>query len=228
VEEGRTIHDNLTKAILFILPTNGGQAGVIIVTILAGLTLPITPVQILWVNMVTAVTLALALAFEPAEPRVMTRPPRDPAAPLLSPFLIWRILFVSALLVVGAIAIFHWELARGVSLESARVATINTLVAGQIFYLLSARVGTESSLTWASLRGNRLVPVVIAAISALQLLFTYAPPMEALFGTGPLDAPAWVRILGWGLIVFVAVELEKWAIRRFLSRRPKGGSSPAR
>jgi len=228
VEEGRTIHDNLTKAILFILPTNGGQAGVIIVAILAGLTLPITPVQILWVNMVTAVTLALALAFEPAEPRVMTRPPRDPAAPLLSPFLIWRILFVSALLVVGAIAIFHWELARGVSLESARVATINTLVAGQIFYLLSARVGTESSLTWAGLRGNRLVPVVIAAISALQLLFTYAPPMEALFGTGPLDAPAWVRILGWGLVVFVAVELEKWAIRRFLSRRPKGGSSPAR
>jgi magnesium-transporting ATPase (P-type) len=227
VEEGRTIHDNLTKAILFILPTNGGQAGVIIVAILAGLTLPITPVQILWVNMVTAVTLALALAFEPAEPRVMTRPPRDPAAPLLSPFLIWRILFVSALLVVGAIAIFHWELARGVSLESARVATINTLVAGQIFYLLSARVGSEPVLTWSGLMGNRLVPVVIGAIIALQLLFTYAPPMEALFGTGPLDGPAWVRILAWGLVVFVAVELEKWAIRRYRGR-PKGGSSTAR
>ncbi|MGE5153622.1 MAG: cation-transporting P-type ATPase [Bdellovibrio bacteriovorus] len=219
VEEGRTIHDNLTKAILFILPTNGGQAGVIILAILAGLTLPITPVQILWVNMVTAVTLALALAFEPAEPRVMTRPPRDPAAPLLSPFLIWRILFVSALLVAGSIAIFHWELERGVALESARVATINTLVAGQIFYLLSARVGTESSLTWDGLAGNRLVPLVIGAIVTLQLLFTYAPPMEALFGTGPLDGAAWVRILGWGLLVFLAVELEKWAIRRYRARR---------
>ncbi|TVQ93042.1 MAG: cation-transporting P-type ATPase [Chromatiaceae bacterium] len=227
VEEGRTIHDNLTKAILFILPTNGGQAGVIIAAILAGLVLPITPVQILWVNMVTAVTLALALAFEPAERGVMARPPRDPSAPLLSSFLLWRILLVSALLVVGAIGMFLWELERGMPLESARVATINTLVSGQIFYLLSTRAMVAPGFTLAGLTGNRLVPLVIGIIILLQLLFTYAPPMEALFGTGPIDLLAWGFILAIGLAVFVVVECEKWIIRRYRAHKAGPGRQEA-
>ena len=77
VEEGRRIYDNLRKSVVFLLPTNGAQSLVILVAVLFGLTLPLSPVQILWVNMVTAVTLSLALAYEPAEPDLMRRPPRD-------------------------------------------------------------------------------------------------------------------------------------------------------
>src|SRR5690606_11658226 len=139
VVEGRTVYDNLTKAILFLLPTSMAQAFTIVAAVMLGLTLPLTPVQVLWVNMVTAVTLALALAFEPTEPGVMERPPRKPGAAILSGFLIWRIGFVSALLLAGTFGHFLWLQVNGAGEELARTAAINTLVAGQIFYLFNRR-----------------------------------------------------------------------------------------
>src|SRR5512146_978916 len=138
-EEGRTVYDNLKKSIVFVLPTNGGEAMVIIVAILLGLTLPITPVQILWVNMVTAVTLSMALAFEPSEAGVMHRPPRSPAEPLLNRFLLWRILFVSCMMVIGSLGFFLWEQALGASIEVSRTVAVNALVMGEIFYLFNCR-----------------------------------------------------------------------------------------
>ncbi len=219
VEEGRTIYDNIRKAIVFILPTNGGQAGVLVVAIILGLQhLPITPVQILWVNMVTAVTLALALAFEPAERDIMTRPPRDPGEPLLNRFMLWRVVFVSVLLVAGSLGLFLWELDRGSSLEVARTATVNLLLMGEVFYLFNCRRLTAPVLSLDGLTGNHWVLVAIVLLLGLQLLFTYWPVMHALFQTAPLDVDAWGRILAFGLALLVIVELEKWILR---GRRPR-------
>lgn len=215
VEEGRAIYDNIRKAIVFILPTNGGQAAVLLVAIALGLAqLPITPAQILWVNMVTAVTLALALGFEPAEPDIMRRPPRRPDEPLLSPFMAWRVVFVSALMVAGGLSIFLWTQARGADLDTARTATVNLLLMGELFYLFNCRRLTASVLSWDGLTGNRTVLVAIAVLAVLQAGFTYLPVMQHLFRTAPLDAPTWALISLFGLAVFLVVELEKALIVR--------------
>ena len=218
VEEGRTVYDNLKKAILFILPTNGGQALVVMASILLGIglmdeaghfSLPITPPQILWINMVTAVTLALALAFEPPEKNVMQRPPRPVDESLVSGFLLWRISFVSLLLVVGALGHYLLILSHGASQSLASTAAINTLVMGQVFYLINSRFIEEPSWNLKGILGSRPVLVSIAVLAVLQFSFTYLPFMQFLFQTEPLGLDAWARILAFGLAVFVAVELEK-------------------
>ncbi|WP_024326260.1 cation-transporting P-type ATPase [Thioalkalivibrio sp. AKL19] len=213
VEEGRTVYDNLKKAILFLLPTNGGQAFTIVAAILLGLTLPLTPVQVLWVNMVTAVTLALALAFEPTEPGVMQRPPRPPRTPLLSGFLIWRVGFVSALLVAGTFGHFLWLEQQGVTDEFARTVAINTLVMGQLFFLFNSRYILEPSCNREGLFGSRPVLIAVGALILLQGLFTYAPPLQFLFGTTAIGPEEWARILMFGIVLFIVVELEKAFLR---------------
>lgn len=214
VEEGRAVYDNIRKAIIFILPTNGGEAGMLLIAILLGLTLPITPVQILWVNMVTAITLSLAISFEVPESDVMARPPRDPREPLLTPFLIWRIVFVTVLLVGGGIGLFLWELSRNVSLEVARTIAVNSLVIGEIVYLFNVRRFSAPALSWDGLFGNRHVLLAVSVLLTLQMAFTYVPTMQFLFGTAGLDGAAWLRVAGFGLIVFVLVEIEKWLLHR--------------
>jgi cation diffusion facilitator family transporter len=221
VEEGRTIHDNLKKAIMFILPTSLGQAGAIMVGILAGLTLPITPLQILWVNMVTAITLSLSLSFEPPEANVMQRPPRDPSEALLGGFFIWRIAFVSVLLVGGLLGLFLYEQHLGSSLATARTAAVNALVVGEIFYLFNSRFIHAPAMTVHGLVGNRYVWMATLALAALQWAFTYAPPMQTWFDTAALDADAWRRIAVFGLSLFLVVELEKAAVRVWLAWRKK-------
>ncbi|WP_290653064.1 cation-transporting P-type ATPase [Aquisalimonas sp.] len=215
VEEGRAVYDNIRKAILHMLPTNAGQSLTIMMAILMGLALPLTPVQVLWVNMVTSVTLAMALAFEPSEPGVMRRPPRDPKAPLLSGFLLWRIPFVAVLLWLGTFGHFVWmEEVVGASDELARTVAINTLVAGQAFYLLNLRLIYQPVLVGGALLRTRAMWVAIAVLIVLQLAFTYAPVMHTLFGTTPIGLQDWVRILLFGVAVFTIVELEKAVIRR--------------
>ena len=213
VEEGRTVYGNLKKAIVFILPTNAAQAGMVLIAILLGLTLPITPVQILWVNMVTAVTLALALAFEHPEPEAMRQPPRNPDEPLLTRFMLWRIAFVTAFLVAGSLGLFLWELERGVPLDVARTAAINALVMGEIFYLFNCRRLTAPVVGWSGFFGNRAVLIAIGVLVVLQGLFTYLPVMQALFATAALDAAAWGRIFLFGIVVYSVVEIEKAVIR---------------
>jgi magnesium-transporting ATPase (P-type) len=217
VEEGRTVYDNLKKSIMFVLPTNGGEAMVIVAAILLGLTLPITPVQILWVNMVTAVTLSLALAFEPPETGVMNRPPRSPAEPLLNRFLLWRVLFVSCLMVAGALGFFLWEQARGESVEAARTVAVNVIVMGEIFYLFNCRFLLAPSHNLRGFTESRPVLISIFAVLLLQALFTYAPLFQKLFGTAAIDAVAWWRILLFGVMLFGAVEIEKAWIKRLES-----------
>jgi magnesium-transporting ATPase (P-type) len=195
VEEGRTVYDNLKKAILFILPTNGGEALTIIAAILLGRMLPITPVQILWVNMITAVTLALALAFEPAERNIMQRPPRDPREPLLTGMFIWRITFVSLILVTGTFGLFLWEREQGASIELARTVAVNTLVMFEIFYLFNSRYIKANVLNFEGLLGNRYALIAVGVLIVFQLCFTYLGPMQTLFGTAAIDLTMWVRIV---------------------------------
>jgi len=213
VEEGRTVYDNLKKAILFILPTNGAEALVIITAILLGFTMPLTPVQVLWVNMVTAVTLGLALAFEPPESKVMQRPPRDAAEPLLPKFFLWRIGFVSVLIMLGTLGVFFWMKREG-DLAAAQTAAVGTLIFGQVFYLLNSRFMFESSLRKNLLTANPYILYAITAVVLAQMFFTYVPVMNQWFGSVPLPGRTWLPMAGIGLLVFLAVEAEKAVIRR--------------
>jgi magnesium-transporting ATPase (P-type) len=232
VREGRTVYDNIKKSILFILPTNGGEALTILAAIALGKMLPVTAAQILWVNMITAVTLALALAFEPAEANIMQRPPRSPKEPLLSRFMVWRILFVSTLMVIGTFGLFVWERANGADIETARTVAVNALVIAEIFYLLNVRFLTASVLNRQGLLGNRYVLIAIALVILFQLLFTYLPFMQHVFSTKALDGGSWVKILAFGGMLFIAVELEKWLFARSARKPPadngKDSAAPAR
>ncbi|NIN33600.1 MAG: HAD-IC family P-type ATPase, partial [Gammaproteobacteria bacterium] len=214
VEEGRTVYDNIKKAIAFILPTNGGEAGLIIAAIISGRLLPITPLQILWVNMITAVTLALSLAFEPPEADVMRRPPRSPEDPILTPFLIWRILFVSSIIVVGTFGLFLWDRLHDFSIEYARTVAVNTLVMFEIFYLLNTRFLKAPVFTKGGFSGNRFIYISIVTVLMAQMLFTYAPFMQSLFGTRSISAIEWLAVVLIALSVFFLVEIEKHFLRK--------------
>jgi magnesium-transporting ATPase (P-type) len=220
VEEGRTVYDNLRKAILFLLATNGAQALTMFGAVLAGTTLPITAVQILWVNMVVAVTLGLALSFEPSESNVMARPPRRADAPLVSLAMLWRLVFVAVFSVVGVFVVFHWELTRTSDVAYARTAAVNVLVACAIFYLFSARKDLDPAISARAIEGILPVLISVASIIAVQLLFTYAPLVQDIFHTRPLETTSWLMIVGFGLLLLLAAECEKAIARRVRGRAP--------
>jgi magnesium-transporting ATPase (P-type) len=209
VREGRTVYDNLRKVIEWTLPTNGGEASAIIAAIAFGLTLPMTAIQILWINLVTAVTLGLTLAFEPTEPGAMRRPPRSPCEALLTRRLLWRIGFVSFLFVAGAFGIFFYAVERGLSVALARTMVVNTIVMMEIFYLFSVRYIHGPSLTWQGVLGTPAVLAALLAVVAAQLAFTYIPSMQALFGTEPIAPLEGSLIVGIGVALLIAVEIEK-------------------
>jgi magnesium-transporting ATPase (P-type) len=214
VEEGRAIYDNLKKTVLFVLPTNGAEALVIIVAlVMAVRELPITPVQILWINMITAVTLALALAFEPPEDDVMRRPPRDRDEPILSRYLVWRVAYVSAVMGGLTLLLFFALLERSGDLVLARTFAVNTLVAGEVAYLLNTRFLLATPLARRHFFSNPAVFVSIAVLVVFQLLFTYAPPLQHWFGVTGLALEHWGFVLLAGVAVFVVVEVEKWVVR---------------
>jgi magnesium-transporting ATPase (P-type) len=200
--------------IAYTLPTNGGEAMAIITAILFGLALPITPVQILWVNMVTAVGLGLTLAFEPTEPDAMRRPPRAADAAFLSGLLIWRVVFVSFLFVAGTFGMFFWAEARGLPVEEARTMVVNTFVVLEIFYLFSVRYLYMRSFTWTGIMGTPAILIGIAIIVVAQLAFTYAPFMQRVFATRALSFADGVSIILLGVAFFVILEIEKFVRRR--------------
>jgi P-type Ca2+ transporter type 2C len=209
VEEGRTIYDNLRKALLFILPTNGAESIVIMAAVIMGIVLPITPVQILWVNMVTAVTLALALSFEATEPGVMKRPPREPGVPILGGYFIWRVVFVSILIGGMTLALYNWLISGGYEVETARTISVNTLVAGQLFYLFNCRK-MHASAFGEGFFNNKYAFIAAGVLIILQMIFTYAPFMHEWFGTYPLEPLYWIFPILAGALVFILVELEKF------------------
>jgi len=213
VKEGRTVYNNIEKAMLFLLPTNVAQGAVIAAAILFAFTLPITAPQILWVNMVTSVALGLAISFEPHEADVMRRPPRAIDRPIVTGFGIWRILFVGAGLVLYTLSIFFWMKAEGASDPMARTAAVNAITLGQVFYLLNSRYLIDSSLSVRAHMGNPYLWYGIAGVAVVQLLFTYAPPFHAIFDTEALPFPAWLWLIGGACLLFLVVEVEKLIIR---------------
>jgi len=216
VKEGRTVYDNLTKVIAWTLPTDGGEGLAVVAAILVGATLPMTPLQILWINMVTAVTLGLTLTFEPAEPNVMRRPPRRPDAPLLSGFLIWRTVLVSLVFLAGIFGVFQWALARGEDIETARTLVVNTIVVMEIAYLFSIRYLHMTALTWTGVLGTRAVLTGIAIVTAAQLALTYLPPLQQIFDTRPVGLVEGLVVLGIGAALLAGLEVEKLVRRRLL------------
>ena len=224
VEEGRGVLDNLTKFIIWTLPTNLGEGLVILAAIVTGVALPILPVQILWINMTTAVALGLMLAFEPKEAGIMQRAPREPSRPLLTGELMWRILLVGALLLAGAFGLFLWVKSTGGSLKEARTVAVNVFVMVELFYLFNCR-SLEHSMFHLGLFSNPWVTWGVITMIVLQLLFTYAPGMHFLFHTAPIDGHTWVTIIGIGLASYFIVGLEKW-IRQQKARSAKFSSRP--
>ncbi|MEV3936781.1 cation-transporting P-type ATPase [Glycomyces sp. NPDC049804] len=208
VEEGRGVFDNLTKFITWTLPTNLGEGLVILAAIMFGAALPILPSQILWINMTTAVALGLMLAFEPKEPGIMTRPPREPGQPLFTGALMFRTALVSVLLVAGAWGLFNWELANGADIAQARTAAVNVFVTVQAFYLFSCRSLTQPP--WrVGLFSNPWIIVGLAVQAVGQLAVTYAPAMNAVFDTAPIGVDVWLRILAIAAAASLVVAVEK-------------------
>ena len=221
IRQGRKVYDNIRKTITFILPTNGGQGLAIMLAVLAGTSLPVTPLQALWVNMVVAVTLGLALAFEDAEQDIMTRQPRDPKASLLDLFLLWRVVFVSLLLLLGVFGMFSWLQVQGGSIELARTGAVNMLVMGSAAYLINSRYLLRSTLSLTGIFGSRPVWGSIGIIVMLQLGWTYLPFMQVIFGSEGLSPSHWGVILVGSLAVYLIVEAEKYVLRaRGVSSHP--------
>lgn len=214
VEEGRTVYDNIRKTVVFIIPTSSGGAGILMLAIILGMALPITPVQILWINMVTTVTLAIALAFERPEMDVMSHPPHNPDTSILSGFLVWRIVFVALLMMGGGFALYFWEIKQGTSIELSRTVVVNVLVMGQIVYLFNCRYLLASVMSREGLLGNRYILIAVGLLLMLQLALTYLPVMQQLFGTTALDIAAWGRIIAVSLMLFLLIEFEKYLLRR--------------
>jgi len=208
IEEGRGVYDNLVKFIIWTLPTNFGEGLVILFAVLAGVTLPITPLQILWINMTTAVLLGLALAFEPIQHDVMGRPPRAPGAPILDAVLIRRIVLVGVLLLVAAFGLFLRWRGLGASLEEARTVAVNVFVAGEIAYLFNCRNlrGPFWCCGWWS---NPWFWGGIGAMVALQALFTYLPAMNRVFASAPIGLAAWLEIGAAAVATALVVGMEK-------------------
>ena len=209
VEEGRGVFDNLTKFIAWTLPSNGGESLLVLAAILLGTTLPILPVQILWINMTTAICLGLTLAFEPKEAGSMQRPPRDPRAPLLSAALAARIAVVSVLMLAGTFGLFTWEVHRGASAAEARTVAVNVIVMVELFYLLACR-SLERSIFDIGVLTNPWAAWGALTMLGLQALLTYAPFMQRLFHTAPIGLDAWGRILAVAVVVYLVIEAKKW------------------
>ena len=234
VEEGRRVYDNLIKSLAFVLPTNLGLALILIYAVLffpfdpqtRTLLLPIEPVQILWINLVAAVALALPLAFEAREADVMLRPPRDPRAPILSGLVVWRTVAAALLMTAGAVGLFEWEFGQyvaggagqGVALAEAQTVAVTSVIMFQIFYLLNSR-SLRDSVRRIGFGSNPAVYVGIATVLLAQAAFVYLPQLQAVFGSAPLGWDDLLLAALVGLLIAPVVVAEKWLLRRWASRR---------
>lgn len=223
VREGRTVYDNIKKVITWTLPTNAGEALTIIVALLFGMMLPVTAIQILWINLITAITLGIALAFEPTEENTMHRPPRARGEPLLNGELIWQIIMVSILFLCSVYGIYTYAIAQGYPIELVRTLAVNTIVVLEIFYLFFIRNIYGTSFTWKAIRGTKVIWLTLAIVTAGQLAITYLPPMQALFGTAAVPFLDGLLVIGCGIALFVIIEIEKQIRLRLKAR---SGQSP--
>lgn len=209
VKEGRTVYNNIEKAILFLLPTNVAQGLVIMVAIILGFTMPITTPQILWVNMITSVALGLVCAFEPHELECHEiPPPRAVDRPLLTGFILARDFRGPGPVGLYPVGIF-WMKGQNVSDAMARTVAVNAITIGQCFYLLNSRYLIDSSVSIKAHLENKYLPMGIGAVMVLQLLFTYLPPLQTIFETEAIPLDVWPRLLAGGLLFFFSSSRRK-------------------
>jgi Ca2+-transporting ATPase len=213
VEEGRNVFDNLTKIITWALPSNLGQGLVILAAALAGATLPILPIQVLWINMTTGGVLGLFLALEPKERDLMQRPPRAPGAPILTGRMLAQVVLAGVLILIAAFGLFQWELRQGAAVDAARTVALNTVAVIQALYLVNCRSLRHSILSIGLFR-NGWLWLGIAGVLLLQAAITYLPFMNSIFRTAPIGGDEWARILAAGTIVVLLVEAQKAVLSR--------------
>ncbi|MDE2463604.1 MAG: HAD-IC family P-type ATPase, partial [Alphaproteobacteria bacterium] len=220
VSEGRTVYDNIRKVISWTLPTNAGEALTIVAALLLGFALPISAIQILWVNLVTAVTLGLALAFDPTEADTMSRPPRPRDAPILSKELIWHIVLVSALFLAAIFGIFDFAVRRGSEIKLAQTLALDMLVALEVFHLLFVRNLYGGGLTSRVLVGTPVMWICVSSVIVAQLIVTYLPPLQQVFGTVAVSPADGALLLGIGVVFFVILAVDsklRGVLRRAMS-----------
>ncbi|OGS23444.1 MAG: carbonate dehydratase [Elusimicrobia bacterium RIFOXYB2_FULL_48_7] len=208
VEEGRCVFDNLRKFFAWTLPTNLGEGLAIIVAIFGGLALPILPVQILWINMTTAVFLGMMLAFEPKEAGIMKRPPFEPDMPIMTRGIVLRTVYVGVLMVVAVFFVFNYEMQNGASLAAARTAAASVIVFTELVYLLNCR-SFEKSFLGVGLFSNLWIWLGVAVMAVSQALFVHSPAMNTFFHSAPLTLDAWVRIIAASIMISIVVGVEK-------------------
>lgn len=218
IREGRTVYDNIKKVISWTLPTNAGEALTIILALLLGLSLPITPVQILWINMITAVTLGIALAFEPTEENTMRRSPRSHNEALLGGGLLWHIVLVADLFLAGVFSMYEYAIMRGYSETLARTIAMNTLVVLEIFHLFFIRNIYGTSLNRKAVLGTRVVWAAVIAVTLGQFAITYVPWLQSIFQTQAVGLLDGALIVTVGVIMFCIIEIEKQIRLRVLKK----------
>lgn len=209
VEQGRTVYANIKKVVSWTLPTNAGEALTIIVAMLAGLPYPITPVQILWVNMITAVTLGMALAFEPTDKDTMKKPPRPRGQALIQPALVWQIMLVGSLFFLAVFSIYQYAIEAGHEVEYARTQAMNMLVGLEIFYLFFIRTMHRRSISLSGIRGTRVVWSAVGFVVIAQLAICYIPVLQTVFGTRAPDITDNLLIVLTGIVMLIVLEMEK-------------------
>ncbi|SNY62596.1 potassium and/or sodium efflux P-type ATPase [Enterobacter sp. CC120223-11] len=214
VKEGRRVYDNLKKTILFIMPTNLAQGLLIIIALLAGSVIPLTPVLILWLNMATSATLSFGLAFEAAERNAMNRPPRKTGQHVMDGYAVWRVAFVGSMIALSAFALEAWLGPRGHSPEFIRTVLLQMLVAAQWVYMINCRSSNRFSLNRGLLL-NKGIWLVTGVLLLLQLAMIYLPFMQMMFGTEALPLRYWGITLAMAGAMFFVVEIEKRLTRRF-------------
>ena len=225
VREGRTVYDNIKKVISWTLPTNAGEAMTIVAALLLGLTLPISPIQILWINLITAITLGLALAFEPTEPGTMQRPPRPVNEPLLTGDFGWHIILVSLVFLAGVFGIFTYAVDRGYSIALAQTMAMNTLVVMEIFHLFYVRILYGTSVNWPAIRGTRVVWATLVTVTLAQFAITYLPPLQRLFDTESVAFVDGALIIAVGVVSFALIEVIKQIQLGLKRSQWRGGSA---
>ncbi|MDY6983400.1 MAG: HAD-IC family P-type ATPase, partial [Pseudomonadota bacterium] len=209
VREGRTVYNNIRKVISWMLPTNAGEALIISLALLGGFALPVIPIQILWINLVTEATLGLALAFEPAEAATMRQAPRQRHAAILSRALVWHIVLVSLLFLGFTYGIYLYAIERGYPLELARTLALNTIVVLEVFHLFFIRNIDNTRLGWHALKATPAVWLTTGILVVAQLAVTYVPAVQAIFQTTAVSLPDALLVIGTGVLLFAIIETEK-------------------
>ncbi|MDN6616431.1 MAG: HAD-IC family P-type ATPase [Enterococcus sp.] len=208
IHEGRRIYDNIKKSILFLLPTSFAEGLIIAFTILMQQEMPLQATQLLWINMVSAITIQFAFIFEPAEDQIMERPPQKTGSRLMDKHDIFQMGYVSILMALISIIAHDWLLAQGVDQVTASTMMVNIIVISKIFYLFNIR--TSKFALSKEFFSNKPAFLIIGVMILLQVILTYVPFMQHVFHTASMSVVEWGITLLAGLMILVITEIDKW------------------